>query len=177
MKQKGFTLIELIIAVVIIGILTTVATVNYEKVRAKSRDSKRKKDIASIAMAIDAYYTVEKKYPDITQAYYYVDPDTNPPNWQPEISSALLPYLNPLPIETGPNFGDHYTIDNPCDYGTTRNYIYFPDPGGYLLAARLELYNDPDLITTAQIYCGNVTVRYGGSSKTLTGHPLFAISK
>lgn len=176
MKQRGFTLIELIVTMVIIGILTTVATVNYEKVRAKSRDSKRKIDLSNMAIAMDSYYVDEKKFPGIAPTYYYVDPTTH--LWQSEINSALSPYLNPLPIETGPNFGDRYTIDNPCDRGKTRNYIYFPDPRGYLLVARLELYNDPDLITTAQgDICGNVSVKYGESSKILTGHPLFAISK
>lgn len=205
MRVKGFTLIEIIIAVVIIGILVTAASLNYEKVRAKGRDTKRKTDISNIAIALDSYYSFEKKYPGEREKDYHVDANTNPPVWQdpigdndPNNNDSLLPYLNPIPIEQGPNFGDSYIGDNPCDGNNLRNYNYKtefcaagkgtgPCPtelvGGYLLIARLELYDDPDVSTTAQASvaggCGTYSVTFGTNNSTedLTGHPLFVLSK
>lgn len=202
MRVKGFTLIEIIMAVVIIGILVTAASLNYEKVRAKGRDTKRKADISNIAIALDSYYSFEKKYPGERNNDYHIDININPPVWQNPIggdpttyADSLLPYLNPLPIEPGPNFGDDYIGDNPCDNKITRNYNYVtedcavaggPCPaelvGGYILIARLELYDDPDVSTTAQSGCGSLPVIFGtnippNNSWTLTGHPLFVLSK
>lgn len=210
MKQKGFTLIEIIIAMVIIGILVTAASLNYEKVRAKSRDTKRKADISNLAIALESYYSFERKYPGERHMDYRVDATANPPAWQdpigdndPNNDDSLLPYLNPLPIEQGPNFGDSYIGDNPCLTNNSatnaplRNYNYHTEEcangsatapcsselvGGYILIARLELYDDPDISTTAQSGCGSLPIIFGtnsppNNSRTLTGHPLFILSK
>lgn len=61
--QKGFTLIELLVVVVIIGLLTTVATTNYMSSQAKARDGARKTQTNSIASAIETFYAVKKKFP------------------------------------------------------------------------------------------------------------------
>lgn len=204
MRQKGFTLIEIIIAVVIIGILVTAASLNFERVRAKGRDTKRKADISNLAIALDSYYSFEKKYPGERYMEYHVDATANPPAWQapfgpssnPNVEqNALASYLNPLPIEQGPNFGDSYIGDNPCNNQITRNYNYVTEDcaaggggcpaelvGGYILIARLELYDDPDVSTTAQANapngCGTYSVNFGsGSNRDLTGNPLFVLSK
>ncbi|SRR3989339_646166 len=193
MKQKGFTLIEIIIAMVIIGILVTAASLNYEKVRAKGRDTKRKTDISNLAIALESYYSFERKYPGERHMDYHVPWPTG----TGQDLEGLLQYQNPLPIEQGPNFGDSYIGDNPCDNNITRNYNYHTEEcaggsatapcsselvGGYILIARLELYDDPDVSTTAQTGCGSLDTTYGSNSAPnniwrLTGHPLFILSK
>lgn len=194
MKQKGFTLIEIIIAMVIIGILVTAASLNYEKVRAKGRDTKRKADISNLAIALDSYYSFEKKYPGERSMTYYVDSTTH--LWRDLnntnlFNTELLSYLNPLPVEQGPNFGGDDISSNPCSGNLERNYNYITEDcavaggpcsaelvGGYALIARLELYDDPDVSTTAQSGCGKIDVLIGSNTTlTLTGHPLFILSK
>jgi type IV pilus assembly protein PilA len=54
-SEEGFTLVELMIVVAIIGILAAVAIPNYQKYQARSRQSEAK-------IALSAIYTVEKGY-------------------------------------------------------------------------------------------------------------------
>lgn len=55
MKKKGFTLIELMIVVAIIGILAAIAIPNFLKFQAKARQSEAKSNLASIATAQISY--------------------------------------------------------------------------------------------------------------------------
>ncbi len=62
-KQAGFTFIEVLIAVSIIGILTTIGLSTYSAAQKKSRDSKRKADLEAIRSALEMYYTDNDSYP------------------------------------------------------------------------------------------------------------------
>jgi type IV pilus assembly protein PilA len=55
LASEGFTLVELMIVVAIIGILAAVAVPNYQKYQARARQSEAKMEMAAI-------YTVEKSY-------------------------------------------------------------------------------------------------------------------
>lgn len=64
LKHQGFTLIEILIVVAIIGILAAVMTANYSETSANSRDSKRQSDLSNLQVAIEAYKNRFGKYPD-----------------------------------------------------------------------------------------------------------------
>ena len=70
MTRRGFTVVELIITVTIMGILLTLAVVNLNSTQVGARDTERKEDIAAIATNLEAYYrngletsTVIGRYP------------------------------------------------------------------------------------------------------------------
>ena len=63
MKRKGFTLIELLIVVAIIAILAAIAVPNFLEAQTRSKVSRVKADMRSLATAIEAYYTDSNHYP------------------------------------------------------------------------------------------------------------------
>ena len=55
--EKGFSLIELMIVVAIIGILAAIAVPNYERFQAKARQSEAKANLAAIYSANKAFFS------------------------------------------------------------------------------------------------------------------------
>jgi len=66
-NQQGFTIIEMLIVVLIIGILATLVIVTYSGIQLKNRDSKRRNDIEAIAMQLEAYNASHGAYPALAE--------------------------------------------------------------------------------------------------------------
>ena len=62
-KTKGFTLIEIMIVIAILGILAALISGNFINSLKKSRDTKRKADLQQIQKALEAYYEDVGDYP------------------------------------------------------------------------------------------------------------------
>lgn len=62
-KLRGFTLIELMVAVAIVAILSSVGFVTFSNSQKVGRDGKRKADLLSIATALELYNQQYKRYP------------------------------------------------------------------------------------------------------------------
>ena len=63
-NQKGFTLIELMIVIAIIGILAAVAIPQFASYRAKGYNSQSLSDIRNLATDLESYYSSNAEYPN-----------------------------------------------------------------------------------------------------------------
>ncbi len=85
MQKKGFTLIELMIVIAIIGILAAVAIPKFADMVAKSKEGATKASLGAIRGALTVYYGEnEGKYP-------VVNGQTDTPTATTVLDSALVP--------------------------------------------------------------------------------------
>ena len=108
-RQRGFTLIELIVVVTIIGILAGVAIANVKYAQQKAREAALRHDLFEMRKAIDDYYADRQKYPESLQALkdaHYLraipkDPITMQDDWE-EVAATIDPTgsdPNALPVD------------------------------------------------------------------------------
>jgi general secretion pathway protein G len=109
-RQQGFTLIELIVVVTIIGILAGVAVSNVKWAQQRARESALRHDLFEMRKAIDDYYADKQKYPDslaTLKSERYLrnipkDPITMRPEWdevQATPDPTAAPDPNSMPID------------------------------------------------------------------------------
>jgi len=72
--EKGFTLIELLIVVAIIAILAAIAVPNFLEAQVRSKISRVRNDLRSLATAIEAYRIDNNTYPAFGQDNDYRQP-------------------------------------------------------------------------------------------------------
>lgn len=125
-RQGGFTLIELLVVISIIGVLSTVAMTSLNGARTKSRDVKRKAEIAEIRKALELYYADHGNYPRSDGALSPNDgwSNSNDASWN-DLQTALAPYMQILPrdpVNTSsgwPNTGSYtytyYSLGYDCN--------------------------------------------------------------
>lgn len=56
MEQRGFTLVELLVVILIMGVLLTIGTVSLRNSQIDSRDNERASDIENIGRNLETYY-------------------------------------------------------------------------------------------------------------------------
>ncbi len=99
---KGFTLVELLVVVAVIGLLSVVAVVSFSGARLRSRDSKRVAYVKQVSSALELYYLQNGYYPTtLTSGQNLVAGSTT--------------YLNPVPSNPTPR------TDGSCP---NQNFVY-----------------------------------------------------
>ena len=135
-KGRGFTMIELMVAVAIIALLSAVilATVSGTKIR--TRDAERLSDIAQIIRALELYNSENGQYPPREVARTNNDPTCGNAQWD-LLASDLAPYIeipcDPLGLQT--NYLYYYDADVADGYQTYGLMVRLESPGNFSKAS------------------------------------------
>lgn len=131
-KQSGFTIVELLIVIVVIGILAAIVITTFTGVQKKGRDADRKSDINAIDSQVEVYFAENAKYPSLT--------DMNTASFRSANLKGLSDDALTDPKGSGPtlvgaaasNAYAYITTPSGCDNGTGG------DCTGFTLTATLE---------------------------------------
>lgn len=107
-KNRGFTLVELLVVVVVISILATIVLSVNKKIQAQTRDSERDNDITVVAEALEDYHRRHGAYPAHTQMGD-ADGETVKELLDLDSTTALV-----SPSEAGENATTSYLATNNC---------------------------------------------------------------
>ena len=64
-NQRGFTIVELLIVIVVIGILAGLVITTFTGIQQRARNTERQTDIKAIHGQVEAYYASNGKYPSL----------------------------------------------------------------------------------------------------------------
>ena len=90
----GFTMIDLMTAISIIALISTMGAAAVKRAQEKGRDARRLADLGQIERALALYYNDNGRYPAVELAY--TGDTTCGSNWC-ILETALAPYLTHLP--------------------------------------------------------------------------------
>lgn len=124
-KQRGFSLIEIMVVVVILGILASIVVPKIISRPDEARVVKAKQDVLAIQNALDLYKLDNGNYPSTDQGLRALveKPTSNP------IPNDWKPYLKSVPKDP---WGREYLYLNPGQHGEVDVYTMGADgqPGG-----------------------------------------------
>lgn len=62
-STSGFTIVELLVVITVIGILTTISMISFTRYQATTRNSQRSSDMTILAEALEKFYSQNGEYP------------------------------------------------------------------------------------------------------------------
>ena len=110
LKNRGFTLIEILVAVAIFIMITSIAMVSFQTANRRARDGRRQADLEQVRSALEIFRADTSIYPST--------------NWAALVAALRPNYLSTIP--TDPRGYSYYYNSN----GTTYTLCAYLESGG-----------------------------------------------
>ncbi len=170
-KNRGFTIVELLIVIVVIGILAAIVIVAYTGIQTSAKVTRVYSDMASVNKQVLAYYAQNGSYPVTSTtmgngAQFLVDSNcpvstAQTANWVPNLSTQL-PQSDPSMKGVGNLAGCYTYLSNGTEYVLSA-WNVLPSPKTSTGYRRLGFRESSFYGTNAMYYlCNHVTI--GGRS-------------
>jgi len=137
--KKGFTLLELLVVISIIGLLSTIAISSMSSARARSRDAKRIADLKQVSTALELYVIDNGAYPTCGQTCTnYCDCTTV--GWGGSFTAMEIKpnYMANIPTDPISNATYGYFYARGYKPGGNCMFITTYSPTDYIIATNLE---------------------------------------
>lgn len=131
--RRGFTLVELLITIMIIGILVTIATFGVRQAQQSARDGRRRSDLENLAVALELYRSDCNAYPTSLGTSLQGNGSTT------RCANSNV-YMDVVPADP---------------QGPTRRYAYSGLGPSFVLCASLEQAPNPAVSTAGCGSCGS----------------------
>jgi len=165
LRKKGFTLIELLIVVAIIAILAAIAIPNFLEAQVRSKVSRAKADLRSIATGLETYCIDNRHY--IPDGYLGIPPGSD---------NGYINYMlsTPLAYISNANWYDPF-VDQKTG-NAFRKYRYYNIKWRYLEKANLPDYDSmyEDILGAWVLYSDGPDKTLGPFSENTKYGPLWA---
>ncbi len=158
--KSGFTLVELLVVISIIGLLSSFAVVSLNTARTKARDALRKGEMAQLRTALVLYYDDNGQYPvcngsawDAADVMFGTDIDDGSDCYNDDttglgltvleaLNDPIRPIMSDLP--TDPRNKLNQTLAEDANGGNDNYiYLYISDAFGQQYAILYQLEEDP----------------------------------
>lgn len=109
--EKGFTLIELMVVIAIIGLLSSVVLTSLSQARIKARDARRLSDIRQVQTALEIFNTTYGGYPFLYNVGGALNSCSPATSYMCQLQEELASYMSVLPedpIQDGSNRFRYY---------------------------------------------------------------------
>lgn len=128
-QSFGFTIVELLIVIVVIGILAAIVVVAYNGIQSKAMATRVVSDLSTINKYVQSYYAMNGSYPTLGGAWGYTSA-AHPGAYVPGIVPDIAPSL---PTPAYPDIGN--------DSSWTQTYGYISDGTNYKVIAHGSQYD------------------------------------
>lgn len=165
MKNKGFSLIELLVSIAIISTIIGLALPNFLGARSRARDARLKGEMKELKIAFQLYQSDYGSYPDagsggIGKLNYVAGCGAG--------GATLCPAACSVDFAAGgAGCGTVYMTKFPSQLGTSM--YYFSNNTDFCLTTTLEIQSDQDT-DASQDRCGNTCQSVTGSALSSTDY-------
>jgi prepilin-type N-terminal cleavage/methylation domain-containing protein len=111
-RSKGFTLVELMVVIAIIGILAVVALGIVRGAQQRAKDATLKATASNISTALEAYYSINMEYPETLDIL-----------WTSDVLDGEITLPTPCEYNGGDDCGIDYDRPDTEGYQITVRYI------------------------------------------------------